>query len=304
MGAWSESITGNDTAQDLRSEYQVAFYYYNDVDTALRKINDYVRNVGIDESDESEWCDYYYSLADFMWSKGILTDAVKNETVRLIDSGFGLEIWEDAGKKTLEKRKKVLKAFRDKIMSPQPPKKKISMGLHKKLFEIGDIIILQIQTADKTYTGRQKNVSEETLKKADGKYVAIRKIADIKNRLSAIEPAACNYYPIFQLYNKLFNMPPELENVINLDCAKFPLDGVRNSNHDGLFCGYGGMLYFKKRKYAVIGNYQKDIKTFSQKYRFDGQNPPCEIETFFFGINHEYYNVDEALLNGISCFDS
>ena len=27
MGAWSTSITGNDTAQDLKSEYQAAFYY-------------------------------------------------------------------------------------------------------------------------------------------------------------------------------------------------------------------------------------------------------------------------------------
>ena len=34
MGAWNASINGNDTAQDLRKEYQAAFFY-NDVETAL-----------------------------------------------------------------------------------------------------------------------------------------------------------------------------------------------------------------------------------------------------------------------------
>ena len=33
MGAWNASINGNDTAQDLKSEYQAAFFY-NDVETA------------------------------------------------------------------------------------------------------------------------------------------------------------------------------------------------------------------------------------------------------------------------------
>ena len=72
MGAWSVSITGNDTAENLKSEYQAAFFYY-DIETALSNIDKYVRAVGFDESDEEEWCNYYYSLADFMWRKGILT---------------------------------------------------------------------------------------------------------------------------------------------------------------------------------------------------------------------------------------
>lgn len=36
MGAWSTSITGNDTVMDLRSEYTAAFYAY-DVPEALEK---------------------------------------------------------------------------------------------------------------------------------------------------------------------------------------------------------------------------------------------------------------------------
>ena len=76
MGTWNVSINGNDTAQDLKSEYQAAFFY-NDVDIALEKIDTYVRSM-FDETDEEEWCNYYYSLTDFMWRHGILIDSVKN----------------------------------------------------------------------------------------------------------------------------------------------------------------------------------------------------------------------------------
>ena len=74
MGAWSTSINGNDTAEDLKQEYTVAFWKF-EVPEALRLLDEYVRQ-DFDESDPEEWVNYYYSLADFMWKKGILTDEV------------------------------------------------------------------------------------------------------------------------------------------------------------------------------------------------------------------------------------
>ena len=105
MGAWSVSITGNDTAHDLLSEYTAAFYKY-ETEEAVKRIDNYVRTNMFDESDEEEWCNYFYSLADFMWKKGILTDEIKEKAIRMIESGFGLELWKEAGEKTFEKRKK------------------------------------------------------------------------------------------------------------------------------------------------------------------------------------------------------
>lgn len=52
MGTWSTSITGNDTAQDLLFEYKAAFFYY-DVDTAVKKIDEFVRTM-FNETDEAE----------------------------------------------------------------------------------------------------------------------------------------------------------------------------------------------------------------------------------------------------------
>ncbi len=152
MGAWSTSITGNDTAKDLYIEYVAAFYKY-DVEEALKRIDDYVRGDLFDESDAEEWCNYFYSLADFMWKKGILTDSIRDKAIAMIDSGFGLELWAEAGQKTLDSRKKKLEEFKTKILSPQPPKKKIKPNVNtERIFDDGDIIAIQLQTIEKPYT--------------------------------------------------------------------------------------------------------------------------------------------------------
>ena len=111
MGSWSAGVWGNDTAEDLKFEYQCAFYRY-DPEEAVRRLDEYVRTSVGDESDTAEWCNYIYSLADFMWKKGILTEAVKTAAVSMIDSGFGLEAWEEGGKSVLAKRRKALEKLR------------------------------------------------------------------------------------------------------------------------------------------------------------------------------------------------
>ena len=136
MGAWNASINGNDTAQDLKQEYTCAFFYYSDVEEAVRKREEYAASQRIDESDPEEYCDYVYSLADFMWKKGILTVNVRDRALKMIDSGFGLEIWEESGEKMLQKRKAVLEGFRKQLTSPMGERKKIRPNVHmKEIFE-------------------------------------------------------------------------------------------------------------------------------------------------------------------------
>ena len=156
MGVWSSSITGNDTAQDLILDYKAAFFYF-DVDTAVQKIDQYVRQM-FDESDEQEWCDYFYSLADFMWKKGILTDQIRNKALEMIDSGFGMDCWIEAGYE--KERRKVLAKFRAQITSPQCEPKKIKLGYHMEdYFEDGVYIAFKLKTLNKPFIGcetRQK----------------------------------------------------------------------------------------------------------------------------------------------------
>ena len=188
MGAWSTSINGNDTAEDLKQEYTVAFWKF-EVPEALRLLDEYVRK-DFDESDPEEWVNYYYSLADFMWKKGILTDEVRDKAVAMIDSGFGLDIWEESGEKTLQSRKKVLAEFREKLLSPQPPKKKIKPNIHaERIFKDGDIIAIELQTAGKPYTkSTVRAMTEDAFHACDGKIVLMQLVKCKPDWHSALVP--------------------------------------------------------------------------------------------------------------------
>ena len=256
MGAWNASINGNDTAQDLKNEYQAAFFY-NDVETALAKIDAYVRSM-FDESDEEEWSCYFYSLAEFMWKHGILTEDVRARAIDMIDSGFGLEIWELEGTSTLNKRKKVLAEFRGKLLSPQPPKKKIRFNLHMKpIFQTGDLVALQLKTLDKHYPAHSK-LGEDTFKGYDGKYIVLRKVGDEISQYSSIEPQLKDYWAKFQLYNAIFDDCPSAEQLRNV-----PFVPTRDNS---TFTSESSLFHLKKRNCRVIGNNQDDLPEFNKTH--------------------------------------
>lgn len=293
MGSWGAGISGNDTAMDLRSEYQAAFYYF-DVETALGKIDAYVRQDGFDESDEGEWCDYYYSLADFMWKKGILTEEVRNRAIEMIDAGFGLEIWEESGKVALRERKKVLEKFREKLCSEQPAKKKIKVDLYMKpVFETGDVVAFQLQTRDQVYLPPddprwwlRSRFDEPFYRSCHGKWVVMRKAFDYVSYRSSIVPEVRNIWPHFQLYGRLFDECPTMEQLEGIPWAK-----TKHNPGTGVVGTEGTLSYLKKRNYRVIGSSLDDLVTADQVDRNSDS-------IFFRSYGKECY-ADMKLLNAI-----
>lgn len=280
MGTWNASINGNDTAQDLKSEYQAAFFY-NDVETALAKIDAYVRN-DFDEEDEEEWCNYYYSLADFMWKHGILTDGVRNRAVEMIDSEFGLDIWAIEGNSVLNKRKKVLAEFREKLLSPQPPKKKIRFNLHMKpIFQTGDLIALQLKTLDKYYPAHSK-LGEDVFRDYDGKYIVLRKVGDGVNQYSSIEPQLKDYSAKFQLYNAIFDECPTVEQLKNVSFVP--------TQDNSTFTSESSLFHLKKRNYRIIGNNQNNLPEFYK---------PHGLSHVFWGISTPWGNPELDILTAV-----
>lgn len=293
MGSWGAGISGNDTAMDLRSEYQAAFYYF-DVETALEKIDQYVRKEGFDESDQGEWCDYYYSLADFMWKKGILTDAVRERAIEMIDSGFGLDIWEETGKAALKERKKVLEKFREKLCTPQPAKKKIKINLYMKpVFETGDVVAFQLQTLDKTYLAPnmtkgwlRSHFDEDTFRACHGKWVVMRKAFDHVSYRSSIVPQVQDIWPTFQLYGAMFDECPTMEMLQGVPWAKTD----RNPG-TGAFDSNGTLAHLKKRNYRIIGSSLENVITEEQL--------DINRDSFYLDGACDTYNGETILLNAI-----
>lgn len=284
MGVWGTSVTGNDTAKDLYIEYSAAFYKY-DTEKALAIIDNYVRTSMFDETDEEEWCNYVYSLADFMWKKGILTDSVRDKAVGMIDSGFGLELWAEAGQKTLNSRKKNLAEFKEKILSPQPAKKKIKPNVHtERIFEDGDIVAIQLQTAGKPYTEQTFSpMSEEDFQKLDGKYVLIQLVDCYASWTSDIVPDVKDYWARFRLFDGIYDALPEDIDVSSLKDAKVFEGGRKISS---VFTCESNMFYFKRRKCKVLCN-RKDLL---ENLDINSDN------SIFFGINKPWANPDSQIV--------
>lgn len=284
MGTWSTSITGNDTAEDLRMEYTCAFFKY-EPDDGVKLLDEYVRREHIADENDEEWCNYVYSLADFMWKKGILTDEIRERTLKMIDSGFGLEIWAESGEKTLNERKKVLEKFREKITSPQPAKKKIKPQAYMEdIFRDGELIAVKLFTADKVYTAEANNIrplSQEEFKALDGKYILMQKIRCQSSWHSAILPEINDYYAIFRLFDGVYDEIPEVNDISALKDAAFIGPAL-----SPLFLCESSMFYFKKRKYKIIGCFPEELK------KFDG----AASEDVFWSVNREWTNPDSSLV--------
>ncbi|MBQ6645739.1 MAG: hypothetical protein IJM56_03565 [Clostridia bacterium] len=251
MGTWGESITGNDTAQDLLSEYRAAFYKY-DVPTALKRIDDYVRGNMFDEADEGEWCNYIYSLADFMWKKGILTEDVKQRAIHLIDTGFGLDPWAESGDGALAARKRALEQLKAKLLSDMPPKKRIKPDVHEKLpFAVGDIVAIQLQTAGKHFCeGKEIELSDEAFHAYDRKFILMQFIGHFSSWSSFIVPEVKDYWARFMLLEGIYDGIPMDVDPVSLKPAKIH-DGFKIST---TFTCESSIFYFRKRKYQVVGN--------------------------------------------------
>lgn len=287
MGAWSTSITGNDTAEDLKQEYTVAFWKF-EVPEALRLLDQYVRQY-FDECDPEEWVNYYFSLADFMWKKGILTDEVRDKAIAMIDSGFGLEIWEESGEKTLQERKKVLAAFRAKLLSPQPPKKRIKPNIHaERIFNDGDIIAIELQTAGKPYTaGKTRAMTDEAFHALDGKYVLMQLVGCKPSWHSALAPEIGDYWATFRLFDGIYDTVPETVDVQGLKLAEFN----SNARFSPYFYCESNMYYFKRRHARVLGNDAASVADLEPEFN--------SIASVSFGINRPWVNPDSELLAAI-----
>ena len=297
MGAWSASINGNDTAADLLREYTCVFYKY-DVGEGLKRLDEYVRTM-FDESDSQEWCDYIYSLANFMWKKGILTEKIKNQAIDMIDTGYGLENWADTSEQMLKERQKVLKKLREKLLSPMCAPKRIRPNVYmNEIFNDGDIVAIKLQTKDKVYSHKArayKAISAERFHSYDGKYILIQKICTECSWLSRVVPEIGSNWAVFRLFDGIYDEIPESVNVDDLKNAGFE----QNDQFPiSLFQCESSMFYFRKRGYRVVGNTDISNDTEVAEYSFYDFNHKVFV---FFGVCNDRNDADSDFLTAMDC---
>ena len=290
MGTWNASITGNDTALDMIEDYKVAFSYFS-VEEGLQKLDQFVRS-NFDESDEDEWCAYFYSLADFMWKNGILTDEIRDKAVQMVDSDFGMQTWIDAGYE--KQRRKELAKFRTRITSPQcaPKKIKISHIHPDDIFENGEVIAIQLKTAGKSYLpGNMCDpISDEEFLSYDNKYVVIQKVYSKEQHFSGVMPELCDRTAVFVLFKGIYDSPDDID-ITKLEEADFKCD---RSELTPFFEHTSSLFYFKRRGYKIIGKMKPCL---TQVYE------GCLSYYLELGDNLLYSNADSRLIAAVKDYD-
>lgn len=254
MAIMNPGIFGNDTASTLFSEY-IAVFSRNAPELAVAKLDKYVRS----EFRPEDWPDYVFSLAEFMWSRGILTDEVRDRAAALVDSGAGLLLWEEAEDAAYRARKSELQALRQRLFSPQPRRRKVRIRMHTKpVFCTGDVIALQLTTAGAIdmpdsllhLTG----VNNEQFRSYDGKWIAIRKVEDHIGYSSVVEPIVRDIWPVFQLYGKIFDEKPSLADLKDVPWADTGRLSQTCDGSLGLFWTEGNLTHFRRRNFELLGN--------------------------------------------------
>ncbi|WP_201007499.1 MarR family transcriptional regulator [Paenibacillus glycanilyticus] len=107
MGAWGTGIFDDDTTCDVRDDYFDLLAEGLTAEEASKSILDSYHEEFNDEEDLEVMTLVYLGLAGAQLKK----------TITLIDSGAELALWEDSNKEDLEERKKVLAAFKQKLLA-------------------------------------------------------------------------------------------------------------------------------------------------------------------------------------------
>ena len=146
MGTWGTAIFSDDLASDIRNDYiallQKDTTNEDATDQLMRK---YQQSIG----DADEGPVFWLALAAIQWKYGRLLPLVKDHALQVIDGETDLRRWAESPQE-LGKRRKVLEALRDQLLSPQPPLKKVRKPVTVKA-QIGDVFMMSLPNGQYAY---------------------------------------------------------------------------------------------------------------------------------------------------------
>lgn len=144
MGTWGYRLYSDDVACDVQDYYKKCLHSgLSDIEAENAVIESFSEEL----SDNDDRDIVIFALADTEWSLGRLSDGVKKCAIIAIDSGNNLKLWEDSGDKIFNCRKSVLNKLKDKLLSPMPPRKKISKyRIYKCEWQLGDVFAYKLES--------------------------------------------------------------------------------------------------------------------------------------------------------------
>lgn len=144
MGNWGLELYQNDTALDIKNEFEELFNNGKAVTEITDKLMEDYKSAMEDPNEESL---FWFALADTQWNFGVLLPFVKEKALNWIDY-FCFELNSRTNiNPNKEQKKRVLYNLKAKLLSPQPPKKKISKRrIYACQWKIGDVFAYKLES--------------------------------------------------------------------------------------------------------------------------------------------------------------
>ena len=240
MGAWGVALYSDDYTRDVRGDYRDALWFGKTDEEAIQEV---IRKNAPKPGSEDESV-FWYALADTMWNYGRLTPEIKEKALYYLENVQEDDRWDS--EKTWERRKLVLAKLKEKLLSEQPPRKRVSRYVpYVCPWKLGDVFAYQMH----------KKASEEY--GALGKYILFRKVTE---RYAWPH----NTIPVIQIYKWIGDQIPSIEEIKELPVLKM----------DSGVCGYP---IWAKYFFGLDINSNRELK--AQNFRYVGNIQDDQLVT-------------------------
>lgn len=159
MGAWGPGLFSDDTACDVRDDYRELLEDGLSDDVATQTILDRYADALRDPDDRSV---VWLALAFTQSKVGRLDAAVRDEALRIIETGADLQRWEDPAVR--RKREAALEKVRLQLFGPQPARKRLRPPKrHETSLVPGDVLAYRSSVTDATLLMRVRRIDVHRL---------------------------------------------------------------------------------------------------------------------------------------------
>lgn len=137
MGAWGPKLYQDDLAIDIRDRYKEELKRGKTGKQITKELLEEYETILLDSDDAPI---FWFALADTQWELGRLEDEVKRNALYYIQDGSDLKRWKIENPRLVNKREKVLEELKNKLLTPQPTKKVVSIHkLYQCEWNLGDL---------------------------------------------------------------------------------------------------------------------------------------------------------------------
>lgn len=144
MGMWGTGLYQDDIAADVKDFYKEQLRMQKSTTEIKSELLREYADILDDPYDASV---FWFAFADTQWEFGRLEDSVKEKALFYIERGYDLKRWEEECPQKAKSRANVILRLKQKLLSAQPPEKKISVPrLYHCKWNIGDVFAYRIKS--------------------------------------------------------------------------------------------------------------------------------------------------------------